>query len=156
MPLRTKKTNMDNQIIDVDPNAASIQTHLGILQNVIQRMAANSSSSKAWCVTLVSAILVIVADKGKPDYAFIAMLPTFVFAALDAYYLALEKAFRNSYNDFISKLHTKTLTANDLYSVAPKGNMSALQWASIKSFSVWGFYISLAVMIFITKIIAIG
>ena len=147
---------MDIQIIDVDPNAASIQTHLGILQNVIQRMAANSSSSKAWCVTLVSAILVIVADKGKPDYAFIAMLPTFVFAALDAYYLALEKAFRNSYNDFISKLHTKTLTANDLYSVAPKGNMSALQWASIKSFSVWGFYISLAVMIFITKIIAIG
>jgi hypothetical protein len=145
-----------DEVITIDSDSPSIQTHLGILQNVIQRMASNSSSSKAWCVTLVSAVLVIVADKGKPEYAFIAMLPTLVFAALDAYYLALEKAFRNSYNDFISKLHNKSLTETDLYSVAPKGNMSSLQWASIKSFSVWGFYASLAVLIFITKILAMG
>lgn len=145
-----------NEILSIDGESPSIQTHLGILQNVIQRMASNSSACKAWCVTLVSAVLVIVADKGKPDYAFIAMLPTFVFAALDAYYLGLEKAFRNSYNEFISKLHSKTLTKTDLYSVAPKGNQSRLQWESVKSFSVWGFYISLAVLIIITKVIAIG
>lgn len=140
----------------IDSESPSIQTHLGVLQNVIQRMASNSAGSKAWCVTLVSAVLVIVADKGKPDYAFIAMLPTFVFAALDAYYLALEKAFRNSYNDFISKLHCKSLVETDLYSVIPKGNMSKLQWESLKSFSVWGFYLSLVVLIVITKEIAIG
>lgn len=142
--------------LKIDSESQSIQTHLGILQNVIQRMASNSSASKTWCVTLVSAILVIVADKGKPDYAFIAMLPTLVFAALDAYYLALEKAFRNSYNNFISKLHSKSLTEVDLYSVAPKGNMSRLQWESIKSFSVWGFYLSIVVLIVITKAVAIG
>lgn len=147
---------MSDEPLDINPDAASIQTHLGILQNVIQRMASNSSASKAWCVTLVSAILVIVADKGKPDYAYIALLPAFVFAALDAYYLALEKAFINSYNDFISNLHNKTLTEKDLYSVLPKGNMSSLQWMSLKSFSVWGFYLSLIVLIFITKSIAIG
>lgn len=144
------------QIIAIDGNSPSIQTHLGILQNVIQRMASNSAASKAWCVTLVSAVLVIVADKGKPEYALIAMLPALVFAALDAYYLALEKAFRNSYNDFICKLHNKKLTETDLYSVAPKGNMSSLQLASIRSFSVWGFYSSLAVLIIITKTVAIG
>lgn len=147
---------MNNEIIEIDQNSASIQTHLGILQNVIQRMAANSSASKAWCVTLVSAVLVIVADKGMPDYAYIAFLPAVIFAALDAYYLALEKAFRNSYNDFISKLHNKTLIETDLYFVAPKGNMSRLQWESLKSFSVWGFYLSLMVLIFITKLITIG
>lgn len=147
---------MENELIDINPDAASIQTHLGIIQNVIQRMASNSSSSKAWCVTLVSAILVIVADKGKPDYAYIALLPTLVFAALDAYYLALEKAFRNSYNEFISRLHKKSLTEADLYSIAPKGNMSKLQRDSLMSFSVWGFYISLVVLIVITKSIAIG
>jgi len=150
------KMTEQEQVIKIDGESPSIQTHLGILQNVIQRMASNSSASKAWCIMLVSAVLVIVADKGKPDYAYIAMLPTLVFAALDAYYLALEKAFRNSYNDFISKLHNKTLTETDLYLVAPKGNMSNLQWASIKSFPVWGFYISLAVLIVITKIVAIG
>lgn len=147
---------MEDTTVSIDPASPSIQTHLSILQNVIQRMAANSSASKAWCVTLVSAVLVIVADKGKPEYAYIAMLPTFVFAALDAYYLALEKSFRNSYNDFIAKLHCKNLTETDLYSVAPKGNLSSLQWESMKSFSVWGFYISLIVLISITKSIAIG
>ena len=147
---------MESPQINVNPESASIQTHLGILQNVIQRMASNSASCKAWCVTLVSAVLVIVADKGKPDYAYVALLPTIVFCTLDAYYLALEKAFRCTYNDFISKLHKKTLTEIDLYSVSPKGNMSKMQWESFKSFSVWGFYGSLGVLIYITKAIAIG
>jgi len=101
-------------------------------------------------------VLVIVADKGKPEYTWIALLPTIVFAALDAYYLALEKGFRNSYNDFIAKLHNKTLTTEDLYSVAPKGSISRLQFQSVKSFSVWGFYVSIAALIAITKAVAIG
>lgn len=149
---------MENDKIQnpINGDSPSIQTHLGIIQNIIQRMAANSSACKAWCVTLVSAILIIVADKGKPEYAWIAMLPTIVFASLDAYYLALEKAFRNAYNDFISKLHRNSLKFEDLYSVIPKGNMSSLQWESFKSFSVWGFYLSLALLIVITKKVAIG
>jgi hypothetical protein len=142
--------------LSIDSESASIQTHLGILQNVIQRMASNSAACKAWCVTLVSAVLVIVADKGKPEYAYITMLPTIVFFALDAYYLALEKAFRNSYNDFIQKIHNKVLTEEDLYSVIPKGNMSKLQLESVASFSIWGFYISLVTLTISTKIIAIG
>lgn len=147
-------TDMDK--LAIDSESVSIQTHLSITQNVIQRMADNSSASKAWCITLVSAMLVIVADKGKPEYTWIALLPTFFFAMLDAYYLALEKSFRNAYNDFINKLHSKTLTANDLYSMSPQGKVSALQWSSMKSFSVWGFYVSLAVLIAITKAVVIG
>lgn len=83
--------NENEEIISVSNESVAIQTHLGIIQNVIQRMSSNSSSCKAWCITLVSAVLVIVADKGKSEYAYIALLPTLVFAALDAYYLALEK-----------------------------------------------------------------
>lgn len=147
---------MAEKYLTIDPESVSIQTHLGILQGIIQRMASNSSACKAWCVTLVSAVLVIVADKGRSDYAYIAFLPTIIFTALDAYYLALEKAFRNSYNDFISKLHNKTLTEESLYSVVPKGEISTLQFQSLLSFSVWGFYLSLALLIFITKMIAIG
>ncbi|MEZ8862100.1 hypothetical protein AB4354_22150 [Vibrio splendidus] len=147
---------MAEEYLTIDPESASIQTHLGILQGIIQRMASNSSACKAWCVTLVSAVLVIVADKSRPDYAYIAILPTIVFAALDAYYLALEKAFRNSYNDFIINLHNKTLTKESLYSVIPKGEMSTLQFQSLLSFSVWGLYSSLVLLILIVKIIAIG
>jgi len=61
-------------------NSQAVQAHLGITQSVIQRMAANSASCKTWCITLVSAILVIVADKGKPQYAFIALIPNAFFS----------------------------------------------------------------------------
>ncbi len=135
----------------INESSPSVQTHLGILQAVIQRMATNSSSSKAWCITIVSAILVIVADKGKPEFAWIAVIPTFLFMCLDIYYLALEKGFRESYNSFVKKLHEGGITPEDLYSVLPLGSPSKQQWESFKSFSVWGFYIGLFVLIAITK-----
>jgi hypothetical protein len=50
----------------VNAESASKQTHLSIIENIIQRMAKNSSASKTLCVTLVSAVLVIVADKEMP------------------------------------------------------------------------------------------
>lgn len=139
-----------------DESSPSIQTHLGILQGVIQRMAENSTSCKAWCITIVSAILVIVADKGKPDYAWIAVFPTVLFAALDAYYLALEKGFRNSYNSFVKKLHKGTLLPDDLYSVMPEGSHSRLQFQALKSFAVWGFYIPLIALVAIARSLVIG
>lgn len=142
--------------LDIDPEAASIQTHLSIIQNVIQRMATNSSSCKAWCITLVSAILVIVADQDKPSYAWIALLPTLLFAALDTYYLALEKGFRNAYDKFIYKLHRHELTETDLYSIRPVGSISKHQIEAFKSFSIWGFYIALAVLIALTRFVAIA
>lgn len=104
-------------------NSQAVQAHLGIMQSIIQRMASNSASCKAWCITLVSAILVIVADKGKPDYAYIAVIPTILFLILDAYYLALEKSFRKSYNGFIEKLHNSSLISSDFYVVSPEGSL---------------------------------
>lgn len=125
----------------------SVQIHLGILQGVIERMAANSTSAKTWCITIVSAILVVVADKNKPDYALLALIPTFLFFTLDAYYLAMEKGFRNSYNTFVRKVHCGKLIADDLYSVRPEGESTKLQIEAFKSFSIWGFYLVLAVLI---------
>lgn len=132
-------------------NSQAVQSHLTILQAVIQRMANNSASSKAWCITLVSAILVIVADKGKPQYAWIAVIPTLLFFVLDAYYLALEKGFRNAYNSFINKLHSEALSASDLFVVVPQGGLFGLFARSIFSFSVWPFYATLLGMIYAAK-----
>lgn len=137
--------------VPLSEESASVQSHLSIMQSVIQRMAANSTSCKAWCITIVSAILVLIADKNKPELAWLALLPTFLFLALDAYYLALEKAFRSSYNIFIKRLHNKEASSEDLYSVIPTGNMSKHQVESLKSFSVWGFYGTLFIMIVLAK-----
>ena len=46
----------------------SVHSYLSILQAVIARMASNSSNCKTWCITIVSAILVVVADKGQSSF----------------------------------------------------------------------------------------
>jgi hypothetical protein len=134
-----------------DINSQAVQSHLSITQSVIQRMATNCSSCKAWCITVVSAILVIVADKGKSQYAYIAIIPNILFLILDTYYLALEKMFRNSYNDFIKKLHENKLDSSDLFAVIPKGNWIKTFFKSVISFSVWPFYLTLFIMILLAK-----
>jgi hypothetical protein len=132
-------------------NSQAVQSHLTITQSVIQRMATNSSSCKAWCITVVSAILVIVADKGKPQYAFLAVIPNVLFLVLDTYYLALEKMFRNSYNDFIDKLHKNKINSSDLFAVTPRGKLCKTFFKSLLSFSIWPFYLTLLIMIILAK-----
>lgn len=146
------ESSKNNSLEDSSP---SVQTHLGILQGVIQRMAGNSGQCKAWCITIVSAILVIVADKSKPDYAWIALFPTILFLSLDAYYLSIEKDFRKSYNEFVSKIHNGTLCPEDLYLVVPAGKMSRHRTDSLKSFSVWGFYLGLIALLIIARYVVL-
>jgi hypothetical protein len=141
----------DAPALNVESQA--VQTHLGILQSVITRMASNSASCKTWCVGLVSAVLVLVADKTKPDYSLIAVIPTTMFMVLDTYYLSLERRFRESYNAFITKLHKGALAANDLFAVVPVGPALPSFLSSLKSFSIWSFYITLLVLILLTKLL---
>ena len=112
-----------NQYLNAESSA--VQSHLSIMQGVIQRMAENSRSCKLWCITIISAVLVLVARTGQPQHAhiLIALVPTVLFLILDTYYLALEWGFRNSYSTFISKLHRGALTSSDLYIVAPTGSI---------------------------------
>lgn len=144
-------TNLENAEIPLSEESLAVQAHLQILQGVIQRMATNSTSCKAWCITLVSAILVLIADKVRPELAWLALLPSFLFLALDVYYLALERAFRASYNSFVRKLHGGKIHLDDLYAVIPKGEMSQHQMDALRSFSVWGFYGALIVLVFLAK-----
>jgi hypothetical protein len=127
--------------------SASVQAHLSILQSIIQRMAGNSVQCKTWCITVVSAILVIVAEKDRPNLTILAFMPAVLFLTLDTYYLGLEKAFRLSYTDFVKKLHKGTARAEDLYTIAPKGSPMKHQINAFKSFSVWGFYAMIAALI---------
>ncbi len=129
--------------------SGSIHAHLQILQSVIQRMASNSSLAKAWCITVVSAMLVIVADKSNSDFALISFIPTVLFLLVDTYYLSLEKGFRNSYNQFIDKHHANEIEKNDLYAISPKGSPARLFFEALFSPSIWPFYLTISGMILI-------
>lgn len=138
----------------INTDSPSVQSYLVILQNVISRMATNSASCKTWCITIVSAILVVIADKSKPDYVLIALIPIFLFLFLDAYYLGLERAFRELYNTFIKKLHTEEASIEDTFMVSPDGgtiHILILAFKSLFSISVLPFYGVLGVMVCVAR-----
>ena len=139
---------MSKKTVDLDSPA--VQSCLTILQGVIGRMASNSAGAKTWCIALVSAIIVVVADKGEPGFVWIALVPVGLFFVLDAYYLGLERQFRDWYNDFIGKLHEGNAEVEDVFIVTPGGGLAGSMKAALMacgSVSVWPFYPLLALML---------
>ena len=130
-----------------DANSEAVRTHLTILQSVIRRMAGNSASCKNWCILLVSAILVLMARTGTPAYALLALIPAVLFLFLDAYYLALEQAFRNSYDAFVARLHNDAVTLSDLYVIRPGRPVGRQMLVSLRSPAVWPFYLMLGIAV---------
>ena len=124
----------------LNENSPAVQAHLAMMQAVISRMAENSRSCKVWCVTLVAAVLVLVAQTGEPRHALIALVPTLLFLCLDAYYLALENAFRDSYDAFVNDLHAGKLGSTDIYKIKRTGMGLLLVGRSLGSVSIWLFY----------------
>ena len=144
----SEETSMvENQ--PLNEKSSAVQAHLTLMQGVINRMAENSRSCKVWCVTLVAAVLVLVARTGEPQHALIALAPVLLFLFLDTYYLALEQAFRNSYNEFVGKLHGNGHFEPDLFKVERTGMGFALVWKCLRSTSVWSFYTLVTVTIFL-------
>lgn len=149
---------MLNDMEKVTFDSPSVHSYLTILQSVVTRMATNSSSCKTWCVSLVSAIIVIVAEKTEPDYVWISLIPIVLFLLLDSYYLAIERQFRAVYNDFIRKLHFSTATVEDVFFVAPRTGVTATSWAILcacGSIAIWPFYGLLAFMLFLVRILVL-
>ena len=136
----------DNQTLNY--NSPAVLGHLQIVQGVIQRMAENSRSCKVWCVTLVSAILVLVAPTEDSQHALIAFLPTLLIWALDSYYLALERGFRDSYNALVGKVREGQMRISDLFEVAPRSSAArGFLSAMFISFSTLPFYLVVTITI---------
>ena len=136
--------------------SSAVQTHLTIMQGVINRMAENSRSCKVWCVTLVAATLVLVARTGEPQHALIALVPTLLFVFLDSYYLALERAFISSHNAFVAKLQRDELERADVYRVIPTGmGLRLVGRCLFGSVSIWPFYLLVALTILLTWLLII-
>lgn len=128
-------------------NQNNVHFHLQLLQNVISRMAANSASAKTWCVALVSALLVLLAEKGSNDFNVTALIPVLLLYSVDVYYLALEKGFQKTYNDFVDKLHANNIKERDFYIIRSTGKSSSLRLEAIKSLSTTGFYCGMVLLV---------
>ena len=124
-------------------DSPAVQSYLSILQGIIGRMASNSAASKTWCIALVSAILVISAENENPNYVWICLIPILLLMFLDAYYLGLERRFRDLYNQFVKKVHSETATIDDVFIVTTEGDARATLKStkeSLSSIAIWPFY----------------
>ena len=131
-----------------------VRTHIELLQGIILRMARNSAICKTWCVTLVAAIMVLVARTDTPMYTLIALVPTGLFLFLDTYYLALERAFRKAHETFVCKLHSATLELSDLYVFCQEDLNTREKLAVLLSPSIYPFYGALLFAIVLMYIVA--
>ena len=76
--------------------------HLKLIETVTGRMASNSFLIKGWTVTLVAGLNAFASAKTDHRVAWIAVGVVVVFAVLDAFYLALERAYRELYKRVVT------------------------------------------------------
>jgi len=72
--------------------------HLEMIQGIINRLSTNSFLLKGWSVILLSALFALAEGQSNEYYIFLACLPVLVFWGLDAYFLYLEKQYRDLYD----------------------------------------------------------
>ncbi len=126
----------------------AIHVYLGLIQNVINRMAANSSSCKLWAVTLMSAIIIVSNEK------IYAILPVIFLCIFDAYYLNFERLYRKLYNEFLEKIKTGDYLKEIFSMQTEKSSLKRIKgtFCALVSFSVLPFYLSMALFIWIIPI----
>lgn len=71
--------------------------HLEFIQQIVERMAANSFNLKGWSVVIVSALFALGAADSNEAMVLLAAIPVAAFWLLDAFYQAQERAYRNLY-----------------------------------------------------------
>ena len=118
-------------------------------------MAENCRSCKLWCVTLVSAVLLFTVRSDNPEHALIALVPLVSLLFLDAYYLALERGFRASYDSVVRDLNSSATGHVALFAVERTGPSTLRRLPScLISTSVLLFYAPLALTLLLVWCLA--
>jgi hypothetical protein len=98
--------------------------HLDFIQAAITRMANNSFLIRGWSVTLVAGLFALAAKEADIRFVVLSYFPCLMFMALDTYYLAQERRFRNLYDDArqlkatLYDMKTPNVTIGDLFGEA--------------------------------------
>jgi len=131
-------------------NDPAFLKHVETYQNIISRMAGNSSACKNWCLVLVAAFLAFVIKDGHKFIALLGFVPVLVFWGLDAYYLALEQQFRNVFNDHMKKMRDNVFTLEELFAVQTDGRIPDTFSSAFRSPATWPVYTALIALIILS------
>lgn len=135
--------------------------YLQMLQDIINRLANNSSNCKTWMITIFTAMVALLV--GVPEirpWVGIVIVPTILFYLLDGYYLALENDYRDLEKEYINKLHSRNDDCSmsiynfDVSSVGGYHKKKNLK-KGLMSNATWPLYVTLGVLCFILCVVFI-
>ena len=89
--------------------------YLEATQRVIDRLSNISFILKGWAVSLVAGLMALSANDSNQGYVLIAYIPIAVFWFLDAYFLMMERQYRELFNkntDLSEQLEQFTIKRN--------------------------------------------
>ena len=107
--------------------------HLGMIQSVVSRLSGHSATVKNFDLTVFMGVVTLAVSHSDQELLWVAVLLPLLFAALDAYYLGIERSFRDFYRTVAERPISEA--ANVAMNPAPHRLLAAL-----RSLSVWPFY----------------
>ncbi|MDH3972715.1 MAG: hypothetical protein OEV42_00430 [Deltaproteobacteria bacterium] len=78
---------------------SKMQSHLEMIQGIINRLSHNSFLLKGWTVVLVSALFALAAKDKNALFIYLSYFPSIAFWCLDGYFLWQERLFRALYDN---------------------------------------------------------
>lgn len=128
--------------------------YISLLQENINRMAANSANCKTWLLTLLSAITALqLAASDLRGILWIAPALILMFYYLDSYYLGLERKFRALEKKFITNVKNKAaeVLTPEIYSfnINSVTDKKANTWSALGSSVTWTFYLVLLLIVLV-------
>lgn len=140
-----------NELRDVGKSEQLVEgnkhKHMDYIQSTISRLTSNSFYLKGWSITVVTAIVALSIKEGEKGIYICALILTFAFWCLDAYYLRQEKLYRELY-DKVSKTDGKNIDFSMNVSEY-KGKVQNIPCIMIWNISVTPLYLSISIVLII-------
>ncbi len=101
------------------------QSHLEMIQGIVNRLSHNSFLLKGWTVILISALFALAAKDKNLLFIYLAYFPSIAFWCLDGYFLWQERLFRKLYD------HVRVLNEDEIdYSMnVNNAEIDGITWA---------------------------
>lgn len=116
------------------------KAYLSLIQEPIGRMSTASSIFKGFAATIVTGIAALSYSSINIILLVVSFIPILTFAALDIYYLRLEKMYRGLYDDVLNDEHPVNFSMAIPTDAAFKKRAKLSIWQCMKSPSIWLFY----------------
>jgi hypothetical protein len=99
--------------------------HLEFIQNVIDRLSTSAFLFKGWAITIAAGLAAVASSGAKRDLIVVAVIATALFWLIDAFYLSVERCYRELYEDV-----AETSPEDIDFSMKLKQPVSAGRWLS--------------------------